>query len=267
MNCERIKEQFSEYWSGSLETADRAAVQAHLDSCASCQMEAENLGRIWETLGHFPEPKPTPQLRARFSETLAAYQLGMASAKRKEKPAPWWQFRPVFQFGLAAAMLAIGVAGGHLFTATRQSASQVAELRQELAGMRHMVTLSLLQQQSATDRLRGVTWSVRATTQDTDVLSALLYTLGHDSSVNVRLAAADALHSFTDSPLVRRALPAALGRQDSPLVQVALIDLLSDISGRDVDEALRNVSADTRFMEPVRDRARKALKTRQGEMQ
>lgn len=266
MNCDKVKEYLVEYWSGTLEGKDSAAVQAHLRDCAACQLESEHLSHIWESLGHFPEPKPSPDLRSRFSETLAAYQLGMSAASKK-KAAPWWQLRPAFQVGAVAATLLVGLVAGHLLTATRQSAQEVVSLRQELAGMRHMITLSLLQQQNATDRLRGVAYGERATAQDTDVLAALLYTLTHDASVNVRLSAADALRGFTDSPVVRKTLPDSLARQESPLVQVALIDLMADVKGRDIDEALRLAAANNHLMQPVRDRARRVLRTRQGDMQ
>lgn len=267
MNCEEIRESFAEYWAGTLDSRARAAVQLHLDGCAACQMEAEHLGRIWESLGEFPEIKPSPELRSRFSETLAAYQLGLAVTKRQEKKTPWWQLRPALQFGLAAAMLVVGVTAGAMFTTTRQSSQEVASLRQELVGMRQMVTLSLLQQQNATDRLRGVAWSERVPQQDTEVLSALLYTLNHDQSVNVRLSAADALGTFATSPLVRKALPESLAKQDSPLVQASLIDVMSAMRGRDIDEALRLAAANEKLVQPVRERARKVLQTRQGEMQ
>ena len=55
--------------------------------------------------------------------------------------------------------------------------------------MRQLVTLSLLQQQSAGDRLQGVNWSYRVEQPDTAVLAALLTTVNHDPNVNVRLAA------------------------------------------------------------------------------
>ena len=267
MNCEEIRQSFADYWAGTLTSQARAAVQSHLDGCAACQMEAEHLGRIWEALGEFPEVKPSAELRSRFSETLAAYQLGVAAAKRQERKAPWWQLGPAWQFSVAAAMLVVGITAGALFTSTRQSSQEVASLRQELAGMRQMVTLSLLQQQNATDRLRGISWSERVPQQDTEVLSALLYTLNHDQSVNVRLSAADALGNFLTSPLVRKALPDALAKQDSPLVQASLIDLLSTMRGRDIDETLRLTAANEKLIRPVRDRAHKVLATRQGGMQ
>ena len=59
--------------------------------------------------------------------------------------------------------------------------------------MRQMVALSLMQQQSAGERLRGVSWAYRVESSDTEVLSALLYTVNNDQSVNVRMAAVEAL--------------------------------------------------------------------------
>ncbi len=70
--------------------------------------------------------------------------------------------------------------------------------------MRQLVALSLLQQQNASDRLRGVNYAYRVEQSDPQVLSALLTTLDHDSNVNVRLAAVDAVRNFTDSPVGRK---------------------------------------------------------------
>ena len=55
--------------------------------------------------------------------------------------------------------------------------------------------LSLMQQQSAGERLRGVSYAYQAPASDTEVLSALLATVNQDESVGVRLAAVDALHA------------------------------------------------------------------------
>ena len=59
--------------------------------------------------------------------------------------------------------------------------------------MRQMVALSLMQEQSASERLRGVSWAMPRAVDDTEVLSALLTTVNQDPNVNVRLAAVDAL--------------------------------------------------------------------------
>ena len=65
-------------------------------------------------------------------------------------------------------------------------------LRSEMLAMNRMVTLSLLQHQSASQRLRAVSLSHRGT-PDTEVVGALLDVINQDDSVNVRLAALDVL--------------------------------------------------------------------------
>ena len=62
-----------------------------------------------------------------------------------------------------------------------------------------------------------------------EVLAALLTAVNHDPNVNVRLAAVDALRKFAGSPEVRNTLDQTLAGQDSPLVQIALIDLIVDV--------------------------------------
>ena len=95
--------------------------------------------------------------------------------------------------------------------------------------MRQLVALSLLQQQSASDRLRGVNFAYHVEQSDPQVLSALLTTVNHDPSVNVRLAAVDALRNFNDSPVGRKGVVQALAKQDSPLVQIAILDQIVEL--------------------------------------
>ena len=59
--------------------------------------------------------------------------------------------------------------------------------------MRQLVALSLMQQQSASERLRGVSWAYQRGTIRREVLAALVSAVNHDTNVNVRLAAVDAL--------------------------------------------------------------------------
>ena len=155
-------------------------------------------------------------------------------------------------------MLAIGFFAGYRLDDKRDIA-QVSQLRSEVNSMRQLVALSLLQQQNATERLKGVNWTYRVEQSDTEVLAALLYTVNHDQNVNVRLAAVDALHTFAASPVARRGLVQAIAKQNSPMVQVALIDALSDLRDPDAVQALRKLAADPGVNLQVRDHALGAL--------
>ncbi len=93
------------------------------------------------------------------------------------------------------------------------------------------------------------------------MLSTLLDTLQHDPNVNVRLASIDALRAFAGQEQVRTGLVDVLGSKGatSPMVQIALIDALTDLRERRSVDALRTIAADQKQNEAVRQRARRGL--------
>jgi hypothetical protein len=246
-----------EYWQEELDGEQRAYMELHLASCAACREEAETLRSVWRSLGEIPEEQPRRELRTRFYERLEAYQHGFAESSARLDRRPWWTALAP-QIGLAAAMLIVGVAVGFSIDKKRDG-TQIAQLRTEVGNMRQMVTLSLLQQQNASDRLKGVNWAYRFEQSDADVLAALLHTVNHDANVSVRLAAIDALRTFDGSPVVRKALVQAIGKQESPMVQIALIDQLTDLHEREAVPVLQNLSKDSSANPDVRQRAQWAL--------
>jgi anti-sigma factor RsiW len=267
MNCDEVREQLPDYWTGSLDEAARSQMHGHLAGCSTCRAEAETLGAIWKKLGSIPEERPGRALRARFEATLEAYMQGLRQAERGPSTSEkldkwlegWWPRQPAFQFGFAMAFLAIGLLVGYSLTRNSSGGGEVARLRQEVTHTRELVALSLLQQQSASERLKGVDWSNRMVQPDPKVLSALLHTVNYDQNVNVRLAALDALHQSTSNDMVRRGLVEALDRQTSPMVQIALIDVLVDIRDQHASGALKDLTQEAGLNPEVRERAQWAL--------
>src|SRR5207253_5624331 len=147
-----------------------------------------------------------------------------------------WLRSPFGAAAWSAALLVIGVFAGFRMAGPKPLSPDIAEIQKELASTKQLVVLSMLQQQSASARLEGVSWSTREQQLNPQVLSALLHTLRYDASVDVRLAALDALSRHGRQPQVHKAILDSL-QQQSPLVQVALIDLL--LEWRDPDAAQR----------------------------
>lgn len=251
MTCEEIKPLLAEYWSRSLGPEDRAVVEQHLEACASCRAEAARLETLWRNLALLPADEPDGALRERFYETLSAYRDGAATG------ATVWPVLSRIAAGLA--LLAAGAGIGYGLRSNQTSANEITQLRGEVSNMRQLVTLSLLQQQSASERLRGVSWAVRAEPSDTEVLDALLSHVNHDPNVNVRLAAVDALRPFASNRVTREAVMEALAGQTEPIVQVALIDLLVELKEKDAARELQRVAVDDMADSGVRERARWAL--------
>jgi HEAT repeat protein len=118
----------------------------------------------------------------------------------------------------------------------------------------------MLQQQSANDRLAGVSYSNRLSTPDPQITQALLHSLQYDPSPDVRLAALDALQRASSSgsertPAVTNGLVEAFQYQKSPLVQVALVDSFLELRPPAAQALLQKVSNDLSYSPEVRQRA------------
>jgi hypothetical protein len=245
MTCEEARIQML----GEAEGKDFAA---HLSSCEACRNEVARIGTLWQSLDLLPVEEPSGKVRERFYEMLSAYRQGLASADSR-KAYRWGQL------AAAAAMLAVGLGVGYVARGSGQPPAEVSQLREEVASMRQLVALSLMQQQSASERLRGVSWAYQAEPSDREVLGALVTAVNQDTNVNVRLAAVDALRRFAASPETRRAVVEALPSQTTPLVQVALIDLLVDFKERSAAGVLKTMAANREVNDGVRQQAEWAL--------
>jgi HEAT repeat protein len=89
-----------------------------------------------------------------------------------------------------------------------------------------MLMLSMLEKESATDRLKAVSLTSDLDKVSKKVTDALIQTLNNDPNVNVRLATLEALGEYAKSPDVRVQLVKSIPAQDSPLVQMALAELM-----------------------------------------
>lgn len=266
MTCDETKVLLADYWSQTLGEAQELAFDAHLAMCDNCRAEAERLGALWKNLAAIPVEEPGPALRTRFYDTLAAFRTGLESAPRRslrEKVVSLWPRQPAWQMGVSFALLVLGVGIGYTARTGAKPAQpaepEIAQLRSEVTSMRQMVALSLLQQQSASERLRGVSYALQVPASDTEVLSALLKTVNQDPNVNVRLQAVDALHQFGASPVTPTAVIQSIPKQETPLVQIALIDLLVDLNHKDSAADLAKIASDQKIDPAVRQHAKWAL--------
>ena len=265
MNCEQIAELLPDYLQDSLGHDQRAMVEAHLQSCDQCGEEVA----LWQKLSLLPEEQPSPALRARFKATLDAFQEGRSERRgvAKEKRSllsgllgGGWLRMPAAGLAWAVLLLVIGfLAGRSMNSPSATSTPDMAKLQSDLADMRRLVTLSLLQQQSASERLQAIAqataWSMSEQHADPKVLAALVHTLHSDSSVDVRLAAVDALGRYHNQPEVRKGLLDALQGRQSPMVQVALIDLMVDLKDSSVVPQLKKFEQDRDVNPDVRKHA------------
>jgi anti-sigma factor RsiW len=261
MKCEQLSELLPDYLQGSLSADQRHTLEAHLEQCADCSEEVV----IWRKLSLLPLDQPGLASRARFEAMLQAYQAGRSNQPEddslwRKRASAWnwnvlhWLRSPLGAVAWSAALLAIGVFAGLRLAAPKPPSPDFVAMQSELTSMKQLVVLSMLQQQSASARLEGVTWSTREQQLDPQVLSALFHTLRYDQSVDVRLAALDALSRHGRQPQVHKGVLDSLQQDQSPLVQVALIDLMLEWRDRDAAHRLQELEQTPNLNPTVRQR-------------
>ncbi len=276
MNCTRVQDSFIDYQDGSLPADESAALRAHLASCPVCQREwlaLQEMTRRLDTLAEAPEPGP--RLRENFYAMLETHQrtadapspFALARGRLDRFFAALLPAQPALQFAFAVALLLGGLfAGQHYLArpvvvapADDSAKKELAALKAQLDSMGQLVTYSLLQQQSTTDRLQTVLAKMDLPSPDRKVLTDLVGALAFDPSINVRLSAVEALAQHADDSLVRAGVLSALPRERAPLVQVAMIELLANAREPNAQPVLERLSRDVELDRNVRDAARRAL--------
>ena len=264
MKCEEIKKVLPDYLSSTMDSKTRKKIDEHISECTGCRQEVDAMSHIWSKLEQIPQEEPGSAVRSRFYSMLDAYKFGMNNAPGKKSLsdklngwlAGWWPRQPVFQLGIAVAVMIFGILIGIRINYGTTSKNEIVQLKEEMSEMRQLVTLSLLTRSSAIERLQGVTMSRHLVNPDERHLSALVNTLNSDPNVNVRLAAVNTLSQFSDTLWVRNELVESLSHNQSPLVQIYLIDLLAELREQQAFEVLKTLIDNPETMEPVKKRAR-----------
>jgi len=259
MTSEEFRYLIPDYLTGGLSPAEMKMFRDRLATDAELRREVSELEAVWKDLGDVEQEQPSPFLRARFYRKLD--DLSNREARLAKGSFAWW--KPglaglVRQGVVALALFALGLFVGRE-KGESPSRDQVAQLHTQVQELRQTVALTLMDRQSATSRLEGVSWSMQVDQLDPELRNALVQALNHDPNTNVRLASLDALEKFTRDKDVRQALVYSIRRQDSPLVQIALIDSLVHIQDRAAAGELKKLTQDRDLNAAVQERARWGL--------
>lgn len=236
LNCEAVRENLPDWLSDELPAAERTAFDAHLAGCADCRQELAATRQLWQQMSAVRTPEPSPAMRTQFYALLETFEEAEKKAPKRFQTSIPDRLRhlwtPAFSARLAYSLLllTVGAAAGHWLNRPqapeRAYQQQIDSLSGQVQEMRQMMMLTLLENPSATERLRAVSYTKEINDADGRVIDALLTTLNNDPNVNVRLVTLEALADMAHDPRVREGLVHALTQQDSPLVQVALADVM-----------------------------------------
>ncbi|GGM92125.1 hypothetical protein GCM10010967_26510 [Dyadobacter beijingensis] len=256
MSCEYTQGKLTDWLNNSLEKNEQIAINRHLAECASCEEEFAADRQIWDGMAKIRVPEPGEAMRHNFYAMLDEFKEADKAAARfsfqsmmeriREFPLPQWSV-PQWTVQLTFSLLLVGLGWviGNRMGRGKPDASayqqQIETLASQVQDMKSTMMLTLLENPSATERLRAVGYTAEITQADDRVLEALFATLNNDPNVNVRLVTLEALTQYAGDASVREELVKSLALQDSPMVQVALADVMVKLQEKRSVKALKTL--------------------------
>ena len=162
------------------------------------------------------------------------------------------------RLAMAAVILVAGFGMGYFFQKPTGD-NEVRVLTEQVQGLKEMMMISLLEKESATERLKAVSLTDEIDGPSKKVTEALLNTLNEDASVNVRLAALEALGKYIKMPHVREGLVRSIAKQDSPLVQVALAEMMVTMREKSSVNELKKVLEQKSTPKEVKEKIKESI--------
>ena len=269
MDCKEIQAVMIDYLDRALGAEKAATVRAHLIGCEQCRKEVEELRELMLAMGDQEMQQPGQGLRENFQVMLQS-ELNMETADglvRGPRDGREEKFSVRERIGWMTAAACVLLFGGIWIGATigpkkpSNMPEQLGAMQKEIKEMKESLLFSLIDNESASQRIKAVGYAEKMPNPDLKVIQVLVSTLNHDKNVNVRLAALYSLATFADNVSVRDSLVVSLPKQKEPLIQVMLINLLAEKKDSRAIGPIREIISNKNTLPAVKDAAQRSLRT------
>ncbi len=257
MKADRIQELIGKYNAMLADPAELKEIEQLIEKGIVNFEQLHELNSLDQRLSDLELPAPSLSLDDKFYSMMREEKSSQAKHSWK-KLFSWPEMAPRLAF--ASITLILGFAAGMFLRSPAQKDQQIQLLGREVSDLKELMMLSLLEKESATDRLKAVSLTNEMDQASKKVTNALLQTLNNDENVNVRLAALDALRPYSQESEVREALIRSIGKQSSPLVQISLAELMADLQAKSSVTELNKILHDNNTPADVKKKIQESLK-------
>ncbi|MEL7001853.1 MAG: HEAT repeat domain-containing protein [Bacteroidota bacterium] len=258
---EEIKQLLENYGNGRMTAEDEVKIEQYIESGDIDLSQLEDLTRLNHSYRSISTPDPSPEMTAGFYGQLHNEEYKLT---RKTNFKTWWtalwSHQPVVRWAYSIALVAAGLTAGFLINDKGgESNDQIENLASEVLQMKEMMMLTLIEKESTSDRLKAVSLTSEMSDASSQVINALIQTLNNDENVNVRLSAMEALYPYAENPEVRTALVQSISQQDSPLMQVALAEMMVNLQEKKSVEELRKILKQEDTPDEIKERVKESI--------
>ena len=229
-------------------------VELHMDKNPDAKAEYDELKEIMELISKDKEVEVPEASKNAFLQ-MAQKEMSRSSVHSRKLASI--RYSSWFKIAAAVAFVIVGYLGAQWLN--RNTKDELIALQSELKKTKKYVMISMMKQESASERLKGIFASAEIKNADEDIIDALIMAMNSDININVRIAAAEALSLFSDNEKARLALIASLNQQSFPAVQMKLIDILVNLGDKNALNPMREFSEKEDVLRSVKDEAQMGI--------
>jgi len=260
MEKDRFEFLTMEFLKGDINKEDKVLFEVFLNKNPEYKREFNALEISWSVMDNIKIPEPTEEMDKNFFQLLNSEidKIEHSNWLDKLRASISLAIKPQLAYGML--VLAIGLTVGYFLNSNTQETLTTVVANDETEEIREQLVLTLLEQPSANKRLQAVNEASKLNVANEKVIKALFITLNNDPNINVRLVAIESLSKYSNTPEVRMGLVESIAFQDSPLVQIALADLMVELQEKTSVDSIKELLQQPDIDKTVKEKLEKSIK-------
>jgi len=226
-------------------------LENHINKSKEAKKEYEQLKEVMGIIDSEEEIAPKAQSREDFLKILEK-EKEYSAEKQGKVVSIHFEWNTFYKVAAAVILLVVGFLAGRTIN---QNKNDMEAIQLQLQETRELVLFAMLNEESASERIKGVMASYEIERVDEEIIDALIRSMNTDKNINVRIAALEGLSRFSSEEKVRLALIGALKTQEYPAVQIRLIETLVKMGEERALQPLQEIAVKEDILESVRDQA------------
>lgn len=255
MKCSDINNHLLDYLDNNLNSQERIDFESHIKNCDNCSTKLMQFKEL-----HNEISKAAPIESSEFFKTGFFIKLNKEKNRSTRKPIMDFSFKSLLKVAASILLFIGGTVFGLIIQNKVGVNSKLTLLEQEVFKLKQQVHLTALEEKTPSEKILAIEY-LNSSETNQELLNTFNFLLNNDESINVRLEAAQALYKLSDNQKARDILLKSLNVNQKPIVQIKLINYLTEIEERRIIEPLKDLIQNDNTNRMVKDYAQNSLQT------
>lgn len=220
--------------------------------------EIESMKNLGSVFGNVFSGEPSAGMDEKFYSML---ENESRKEQKGEKPATLTTRYAWLLVAAGIALFILGWFSASLFETASFRSDQLSGLSKEVKDLRETLVLTMLDQNSASERIKAVNMIKELETANSTIIENLFKALNTDDNDNVRLLALEALIKYAGNKEVRDGLVASISKQTSPMIQLRMTEIMTALNEKSSVPEFRRLLENPGLNYSIRTKIRETVGT------